>query len=244
MKDKNKKIIFLIVCILIVVIIITGTYAYFAAQATRENSVEGQTAVISFGLSIEKVTDSDVIKSGLIPMNDDYAPFAAKKLCYDDNGNSVCQIYKISLTNTGTNALYLDGYLNLKMVNDDEMRFLKLYYDGDNYCTNENCAEAVENCTNNTETCQNNLEQFVTENVKTGIEIEGHESFSREADIDSLLAQDEFIAPGITKNLYVMVWIHNLNEEQDDIQGVQNVFQGKVTFLSSEGNEVTAIFDD
>jgi len=244
MKNNNKKKIFIISCILLIIIIITGTYAYFAAQATRENAVNGETAIASFGLSIEKVTNADVIKSGIIPMDDEYAPFAAKRLCYDNNDYAVCQIYRISLTNTGNNSLYLDGYLNLEMINDDEMRFLKLYYDGDNYCTNENCGSSVENCTDSYEICQNNLEQFISENIKTGIAIDNDDSFSREEDIDSLLTENEFLEAGKTKSLYVMVWIHNLNEEQDDLQGVQNAFHGKVTFLSSAGNEVTAIFDD
>ena len=245
MVKDNKKKIFVIVCILFLVVFITGTYAYFAAQATSGNVINGETAVVSFGLSLEKVTDADVVKDGVIPMDDMYAPFAAKNLCYDEIDNAVCQIYKISITNTGNTNMFLDGYLNLKLVNDDdEMRFLKLYFDGDNYCTSEDCVDAVENCIENIETCESNLNQFILQNVKTGISLEEKETFSREDDVDSLLTEDEYIETGETKFIYVMVWIHNLDEEQDDLQGVQNVFHGKVTFLSSEGNEVTAIFDN
>ena len=243
MKKDNKKKIFLVPCILFLVILITGTYAYFVAKSTDENSLSGQTAVVSFGLSVQKMTDADVVKSGLIPMNDDYSPFAAKKLCYDDSGYAVCQIYKISLTNTGNTDLYLDGYLNLALVNDDEMRFLRVYYDGDNYCTSEDCSVAVENCDNDLDLCENNLLQFVNDNVKTGIEFDDG-SFSRDEDFDSLLVMDEYLGKNASRDLYVMIWIHNLEEEQDDLQGVENVFHGKVTFLSSEGNEVTAVFDN
>ena len=30
--------------------------------------------------------------------------------CVDDNGNAVCQVYKITVTNNSTAAMFVDGY--------------------------------------------------------------------------------------------------------------------------------------
>ena len=41
-----------------------------------------------------------------------------QQICVDDNGNAVCQIYKISVTNNGTAGMFLDGYVALQGGSD------------------------------------------------------------------------------------------------------------------------------
>jgi len=224
MFDKKKKLYFLLLCLIFIITFISGTYAYFTASRSVDNVLTGETATVSFGLAVKKVTDADNI-SGVIPMDDVLAPFASYNRCRDNYGNAVCQIYEITATNTGNTSMYLDGYLVLKLVNDDEMRFTRVYYDGDSYCVIDGC-----------------IGEFDIANVRSGIPVNS-ENFNIDEDKNALFVRNEFLKVGESRVFYAMLWIHNLNESQDDLQGVQNAFHGKVTFNSAQGNEVTAVFN-
>ena len=101
----------------LVVAIIGATFAYFTATQTAGNNViTGNMATISFGLKVEKIVDPG-ITSGMIPMSNDMIEAAVNNdknaTCVDDNGNAVCQIYKITVTNTSSAAMFVDGYVAL-----------------------------------------------------------------------------------------------------------------------------------
>lgn len=102
----------------LVVAIIGATFAYFTASANAGNGViGGNMATIGFNLSVEKVVDPGV-GSGMIPMSNTMVEAASSKTtgtgtCTDDNGNAVCQIYKITVTNTSTASMFVDGYVAL-----------------------------------------------------------------------------------------------------------------------------------
>ena len=147
------------------------------------------------------------------------------------NGFAVCQIYKITVNNTGNTAMYLDGYLKLDTVNDDEMRFMRIYYDGDEFCYSNNCKD-----------------EFNINNIKSGIVKNEDDNLNRSDDKNALLVEssqeneDDIIKSGEKKEYYVLIWLHNLNEKQDDLQGVEHFFSGQAIFISSQGNEITAVF--
>lgn len=100
----------------LVVAIIGATFAYFtAAQNAGNNVITGNMANIGFNLLVEKVVDPGVT-SGMIPMSNTMVEAASSKAtgtCTDDNGNAVCQIYKITVTNTSTASMFVDGYVAL-----------------------------------------------------------------------------------------------------------------------------------
>ena len=99
----------------LVVAVVGATFAYFTATASNNTAISGNMASINFGLSVEKVTDVDESKGGMIPLSNSMVDVAVSKNdpCVDDNGNAVCQVYKITVTNTGTASLFLDGYVTL-----------------------------------------------------------------------------------------------------------------------------------
>ena len=98
----------------LIVAIIGATFAYFTATQSNNNTITGNAAAITFSLAVNKVTTVDNEK-GMIPMTDAMveAAVTASTPCQDDNGNAVCQIYKITVTNGGTASMFLDGYVNL-----------------------------------------------------------------------------------------------------------------------------------
>ena len=116
----------------LVVAIIGATFAYFTATATNATNITGNMASVSFGLQVSKVTTADEKLGGMIPMSNSMVEAAVKgtnktdvnaatgtpQICVDDNGNAVCQIYKISVTNNGTAGMFLDGYVTLQGGSD------------------------------------------------------------------------------------------------------------------------------
>ena len=110
----------------LVVAIIGATFAYFTASASNNNVIEGNMATITFALDVDKVTKADETKGGMIPMSNSMVEAALNgkndvtgdngddpEICVDDNGNAVCQIYKITVQNGGTAGMFLDGYVSL-----------------------------------------------------------------------------------------------------------------------------------
>ena len=109
----------------LVVAIIGATFAYFTASATAINNITGNMATISMDLSIEKVIDPGEA-TGMIPMSNSMVETAvsgkqtgenatdkSNHTCVDDNGNAVCQIYKVTITNKSSATMFTDGYVAL-----------------------------------------------------------------------------------------------------------------------------------
>ena len=141
-RENNKRGIFygVIGVATLVVAVIGATFAYFTASQNIQNAVTGNMATITFDLDIEKVTLADDYNGGMIPLSNTMVEAAVEggsakdtnktdtavdgtndtsttaddpQICVDDNGNAVCQIYKISVVNGGTAGMYLDGYVTL-----------------------------------------------------------------------------------------------------------------------------------
>ena len=107
----------------LVVAIIGATFAYFTATANNTAAITGNAASVTFNLDVKKVTTADEKYGGMIPMSNSMVEAALKgktdtdasnpKICQDDNGNAVCQVYKITVKNGGSAGMYLDGYVTL-----------------------------------------------------------------------------------------------------------------------------------
>ena len=99
----------------LVVAIIGATFAYFTATAGVNDAISGNMASVSLGLAVSKVTKVDESKGGMIPMSNGMveAAVTSDSICVDDNGNAVCQIYKIVLSNNSTAGVFVDGYVSL-----------------------------------------------------------------------------------------------------------------------------------
>ncbi len=118
-KNNGKGIFYGVIGVATLIVAIIGaTFAYFTASQTNNGTIAGNAATISFDLNVSKITtagDAD----GLIPMTDGMlekavtAASTKNEVCVDDTGAAVCQIYKITVTNTGSGAMFLDGYVNL-----------------------------------------------------------------------------------------------------------------------------------
>lgn len=124
---NRKKLLFLIISVFFLIISVAGvSYAYFAATATSEDYISGGAAAgdNTLKLEIEQVSDGE---GELIPQLDTAIGKAitgatGKGTCIDDNGNTICKVYSIKITNqssvktnvTGTLQLTANGMNNLK----------------------------------------------------------------------------------------------------------------------------------
>lgn len=121
MKDK-KNILYGVIGVMTLMLSIVGaTFAYFTATASNDNKITGNAATIDFDVTVTKMTTVDVALGGLIPMSNNMmeqaltknANVSGKGICVDDNGNAVCQVYKVAVENKGTASMFVDGYVTL-----------------------------------------------------------------------------------------------------------------------------------
>lgn len=116
-KDNSRNIFYAVVGIATLIVSVMGaTFAYFTATAAN-NSITGNMAEISFDIDVKKVTNADNT-IGMIPMSNNMMEMAisdasGKGVCVDNNGNAVCQIYKVTVVNDSTASMFLDGYVTL-----------------------------------------------------------------------------------------------------------------------------------
>ena len=113
----------------LIVAIIGATFAYFTATATNNETIKGNAATVSLGLSVEKVSHGE---KGLVPQLETALSSAMKGVdkagtgedsCVDANGNTVCQVYKITVTNSGTGDAKLNGTLALEKGDVDNLKW-------------------------------------------------------------------------------------------------------------------------
>ena len=103
----------------LVVAIIGATFAYFSASATNDTDVKGSTASgASLAVAVTKVSDEATSKN-MIPMlstdlQKGVTGTTGKCSCIDANGNTVCQVYKVTVTNGSADiGINVKGTMNL-----------------------------------------------------------------------------------------------------------------------------------
>lgn len=234
MNDFNRKMFYVLVgCITTSLMIIGATYAYFTAKAVDYNTVKGNSATVTFGLSVDRVTTIDMA-FGLIPMKNEQASKAAENKCLDMLGNAGCQIYKITVNADSDTVMFLDGYIIVTPRDERlETRFTEVYTkdEGDNFFTHD----ALK------------LETFDEERyIKTGKRGSAPEMpLNHKEDYNCLLIENQQIGgkSGRTREFYVMIWVYDNGTAQDYLQGLQLAYSGEVNFVTAEGNEISATFD-
>ena len=121
MENNGKGIFYGVIGVATLIVAIIGaTFAFFTATATNNETIKGNAATVSLGLSVEKVSHGE---KGLVPQLETALSSAMKGVdgagtgkdsCVDANGNTVCQVYKITVTNSGTGDAKLNGTLALE----------------------------------------------------------------------------------------------------------------------------------
>ena len=244
-KDNKKIFYFFIGCIMLSLIIVGATFAYFTASTTDDNTVHGGTYSTSFSLSVTKVTSVDMAY-GLVPMKNNEAPHAAEQMCRDNYGNAGCQIYKITVSTDSADPFFVDGYLVLTNKEGVETRFTRVYPKKvSNNDTNE------EETIFSTHFTKNDFDDSTFEEdkfIKNGIyELSGDnsiENMNQSNNYNCLLASNEKVGgDNQSIDIYAMIWVHDNGNNQDYLQGMELAYTGIAVFNTAQGNEIKATFD-
>ena len=102
----------------LVVAIIGATFAYFSASTTNNTDVTGSTASgASLSMAITRVSDAGTAANMIPMLTADLqkgVTGTSLKSCVDANGNTVCQVYKITVTNGSADiGINVKGTMNL-----------------------------------------------------------------------------------------------------------------------------------
>ena len=124
MKKLDKKKMYMIFGIVILIIAIAGSaYAYYSATASA--TISGTAGGGNLTINVEKLSTSAT--GSLVPMDNDVTTlnkailgegntsgsFDNTKACIDKNGYTACQIYKITISNTSSVPIILNGGVSL-----------------------------------------------------------------------------------------------------------------------------------
>ena len=122
MEENNRKgtgVFYAVVGVATLVVAIIGaTFAYFSASATNDKDVKGTTASgASLAVAVTKVSDEATSKNMIPMLSTDLqkgVTGTASKSCIDANNNTVCQVYKVTVTNGSADiGLNVKGTMNL-----------------------------------------------------------------------------------------------------------------------------------
>lgn len=206
---KGQGTFYMIIAMLTLIVAIVGaTFAYFSLQASDENTVKGNAAKVGLSLEVRKVS---VDASGdLIPLDETLLEKAIagdsateNQMCVDKNGNTVCQVYELKVTNEGTAATAVNGSLTLS-------------------------AETI-----------TNLKWQIMTDQSTPVTDSGQ---FKTTDDTEIAKNDTIEANPGTKSYYIMIWIDETENEQNDSD--VGSFTGVVSFTSADGSGVTGTFTE
>jgi len=138
MEEQQKKnrdmrnITLSIVGVLVLIAVVSGgTYAYYAFTASNATTISGSAAKASgqYGMTVTKLAPSGS-NTTLVPQLTTALPSAiigtGNNKCVDGNGNTVCLIYKIDLTNS-TSASF-NYKLRFNITNGSNSKFTNLKF--------------------------------------------------------------------------------------------------------------------
>ena len=211
----------------LVVAIIGATFAYFSASATDNTKITGNTAEaggVELAINPETATGSNLIPLNLITGATDTVDQFQKAIagrCVDSNGNNVCQIYSIKVTNKSTtSAIQVRGTLNLASESTNmKWQLLK----------------------DATSTSRADFATVVDKGVLGDVTVGGNTGGTA---TDKAAASQTLAASG-NATYYVLVWLEEIGATQEGVDAKKS-FTGTVTFnaVDAAGNEsgVTASF--
>lgn len=124
--NKTNKIIYIYISaiVILLVLIIGVTFAYFATSGNKIN-FDGNTATVDLELNV--YPRSSGMENPLIPQKTSSIGSAvegtAKGSCIDNNGNTVCQVYEIVVENKSNIQIDLNGEIRLLAATIDDLRW-------------------------------------------------------------------------------------------------------------------------
>ncbi len=112
-KERNKALFYSIIMVLMLIVVTSSTVAFFAIGKSDNETIVGESATEELALSVSTITD---VSKGLVPIKEVDITKGLKgegSACIDANGNTVCQIYKLTVTNNSDVNIAVNGEVKL-----------------------------------------------------------------------------------------------------------------------------------
>ncbi|MEE3342656.1 MAG: hypothetical protein VZS44_01030 [Bacilli bacterium] len=245
LKSGNKRMFYFFVgCLALSIVIIGATFAYFAANATDDSTVNGGTYSTNFSLAVTRITTVDMAY-GLVPMKNSEAPHAGEQLCFDDYGNAGCQIYKITVSTDSDDPFFVDGYLVLTNKEGVSARFTRVYPENvEDSTTGESKTIYKTSYTKADFSSDTFFEEDVIKDGVISDPASDLTALNHNNNFNCLLLENEKIG-GDRKSfeVYAMIWVYDDGDAQDYLQGMELAYTGLAVFNTAQGNEIKATFD-
>ena len=229
----------------LIVAIIGATFAWFSASVgSGENDVNLTAYQFDAKLTVERVfPTAENASKKIIPFvpdkvlregqgdqtnNMNYALNEATNKCVDSSGYLVCSLYKITVTNNGSDAIELDGSVTTMettptetgttLTANGDLKAQIISYDGGKYTYTHNLSKAL-----------------ALPNTASG---------SGKLIMDPATLTVGATPGANTAELYVLVWLNDTTENQSSMMGAS--YKGQFIFSAvgmGAGNQLTGTFN-
>ena len=229
----------------LIVAIIGATFAWFSASVgSGENDVNLTAYQFDAELTVERVfPTAENASKKIIPFvpdkvlregqenktnNMNYALNEATNKCVDSSGYLVCSLYKITVTNNGSDAIELDGTVTTIETTPTE-KGTTLTANGDLKAQIISYAD----------------EKYTyTHNLSKALALPNTASGSGKLIMDPATLTVGATSGANTAELYVLVWLNDTTEDQSTMMGAS--YKGKFIFSAvgmGAGNQLTGTFN-
>lgn len=131
--NDGKGITLITVGILTIIVAIAGaTFAFFQVTATN-NNITGESAYVANNLELKVTLSSTAATGKLVPqlektgttniLQKAVTGATGKGSCIDENGNTICKVYTITVTNKTSTKFYVTGTLSLDAANMSNLKW-------------------------------------------------------------------------------------------------------------------------
>ena len=229
----------------LIVAIIGATFAWFSASVgSGENDVNLTAYQFDAKLTVERVfPTAENASKKIIPFvpdkvlregqgdqtnNMNYALNEATKKCVDSSGYLVCSLYKITVTNNGSDAIELDGTVTTIETTPTE-KGTTLTANGDLKAQIISYADG---------------KYTYTHNLSKALALPNTDSGSGKLIMDPATLTVGATPGANTAELYVLVWLNDSTENQSSMMGAS--YKGQFIFSAvgmGTGNQLTGTFN-
>ena len=228
MEEKNRKIdnkvFVLIVAVATLIISVTGaTYAFFALSVSNSTAITGNTANTQLTLSVEEQTLKSPNTGVMVPQLSSAIGTAMNgtNQCVDANGNIVCKVYKITVTNGSSAGATVNGTIKFTSFETTNLRWRR-------------AASA-------TTLAAATTGSYATNGVTVAIDAET-DLISGGACVPSAktaTCTGINLAAGASENYYVVVWLFETGSDQKGTDAGKT-FDATVKFEGADGRGITS----
>ena len=232
MEDRNnvnKKIGMLVVGIAVLLVSVTSaTFAYFALSVNNATAVTGTTATASLSLSVEEQDLKTPNTGKMVPQLGAAIGTAINNTnkCVDANGNIVCKVYKITVTNTSSAGALVNGTITFTNYSGTtNLRWRRI-----------DSATTATTSTASTSYAPAGVTVVMNEedDLTTGSECVPSNSAKRTGCTDVSLA-----ATSGSADYYIVVWVQETNSDQTTADAGKT-FNATVKFEGANGQGITS----